>query len=166
MAFDKNVPLAANQISADIVAVNANWEYVISGDGTAGRVLRVSQLVIDNGTNASTLKCTLVSKWNGDAISVVDNIAKGATTGTYWTLDADGKILTIEASGLSGNMVAVLSTRVHSNLTTTNLTIEATVLSNDIILCVQDADVGTNIDMTGIVDIGLFYVELTYITDA
>lgn len=28
MAFDANVPLAANQIAADLVAINANWELV------------------------------------------------------------------------------------------------------------------------------------------
>lgn len=28
MAFDANVPLAANQIAADLIAINANWELV------------------------------------------------------------------------------------------------------------------------------------------
>lgn len=31
MAFNKNVPLAANQISADLVAMNANWELTATG---------------------------------------------------------------------------------------------------------------------------------------
>jgi len=30
MAFNKNVPLAANQISADLVSINDNWEYIIN----------------------------------------------------------------------------------------------------------------------------------------
>jgi len=38
MAFDEDVPLAANQIAADLVSLNANMEFIISGDGTAGRV--------------------------------------------------------------------------------------------------------------------------------
>ena len=29
MAFDEAVPLAANQIAADLAAINANWEYII-----------------------------------------------------------------------------------------------------------------------------------------
>ena len=31
MAFDKNVPLAANQIAADLAAINANWEFTSPG---------------------------------------------------------------------------------------------------------------------------------------
>lgn len=30
MVFDNDVPLAANQIAADLVAINANWEYVLT----------------------------------------------------------------------------------------------------------------------------------------
>ena len=29
MAFDKDVPLAANQIANDLTALNANWEFLL-----------------------------------------------------------------------------------------------------------------------------------------
>ncbi|KKN57508.1 hypothetical protein LCGC14_0561250, partial [marine sediment metagenome] len=35
------------------------------GDNTAGRVIRSVRLTIQNGTNANTLKCSLVDTWNG-----------------------------------------------------------------------------------------------------
>ena len=165
MAFDEDVPLAANQIAVDIVAMNANWEYVISGDGTAGRVLRDSYLKVEDGTNANTLKCTLVSRWNGDAIAETDNIAKGATTGNF-TLHASGYQLTIEAAGLSGNAVAVLSCSPHANTSTVVLDPDGTVTSNDIIITFYGATDGSLLDATVLVDTGSFRIRLTYLTDA
>uniref|UniRef100_A0A6H1ZN01 C1q domain-containing protein n=1 Tax=viral metagenome TaxID=1070528 RepID=A0A6H1ZN01_9ZZZZ len=36
MAFDNNVPLAANQIAADLAAINANWEALVPLSGNLG----------------------------------------------------------------------------------------------------------------------------------
>ena len=165
MAFDENVPVAANQITADLTAMNANWEFLISGDGTAGRVLRSSKLTVDDGSNANTLKCTFASTFNGDTIAETDNVAKGATTGDF-TLDADGKTAKIEAAGLSGNVIGILAVWIQNNLSTTNLNINTAVSSNDIQWSVEDADVGTAIDQTTLVDTGAYRIIFTYLTDA
>lgn len=43
MAFDKDVPLAANQIAADLAAMNANWEFTAPGVvTTAGDIVYAS----------------------------------------------------------------------------------------------------------------------------
>jgi len=68
MAFDEDVPLAANQIAADLVSLNANMEFIISGDGTAGRVLRYSRLDVAYSATADSIQCYLADQWNGDDI--------------------------------------------------------------------------------------------------
>jgi len=149
----------------------AQWGYLgalttdpIGGDGTAGRVIRGSHLVIDNGTNAATLKCTLSSRWNGDAIAQTDNIAKGATTG-HFTLNADGTTLRIEAAGLTGNALYAFFNLSH-NASGTAVNCYGFISSNDITFYLRDAAAGTNLDMTTLVDTGNFYVDILYITDA
>lgn len=137
----------------------------ISGDGTAGRVLRALTITILNGTNASTVKCTTTSIWNGDANGVVDNIAKGATTGIY-TLNAGGTTLTILNAGISGNAVAVLSAKITYNASATVTTsgVEKTASGIDITLC--NAATGAALDMTTLVDTGSLYLTITYLTTA
>ena len=155
MAFDEDVPKATNQISADLTQMNANWEYVILGDGTAGRVLRSSTLKVENGTTGNTLKCTLTSRWNGDAISATDDIAKSATTGDF-SLNVNGAQLTIEASGLSGNVIAVLASQIYANASTTVFDISASHYNNDILITFYNSSTGAGLDTTVLVDTGLF----------
>jgi len=133
------------------------------GDNTAGRVIRSVRLTIQNGTNANTLKCSLVDTWNGDTIGEVDNIAKGATT-SGWTLNAGGTVLTIEAAGLSGNVLAVLGS-IQINASGNNtLQVDFRITANDIVLSMYD---GTNAqDFTILVDTGLVAFNVIYITDA
>lgn len=138
--------------------------YPILGDATAGRVTRGSYIKIDNGTNANTLKCTLVSRWNGDAIAVTDNIAKDATTGDY-NLSGSGKTLTIKASGLTGNAIYAIS-NISNNASGTVLTSEIICISNDIRVFLRDASASTLQDITVLVDTGAIYVEIFYKTDA
>ena len=125
--------VAARSTSTDLNTrldlIEAYLPYILKGDGTDGRVVRSSKLVIDNGTNANTLKCTLTSNFNGDAIAETDNIAKNATTGNY-TLDSDGYVLLIEAAGLTGNAVKVLHVSILSTESGTALTCDFTVTSS------------------------------------
>ena len=141
----------------------------LQGDGTAGRVLRVSELKIEDGTNANTIKCTLSSKWNGDAIAVTDNISAGATTGDF-TLSAGGSQLTIEASGLSGNAVGVVALYIEWTTLGANYYPLARHIDDaaDIVFNVVDYDVGTtNFNLTTLLS-GAEYilVHIAYITDA
>jgi len=165
MAFDEDVPLAANQIAADLAAINANWEFVISGDGTKGRVLRLITLTIDDGTEATKLKCTIASVWNGDTQAETDNIAKDATTGNF-TLNAAGTGLTIEAATLTGNAVAVLAANLYLNLSTTALDPHVTVTSNDIVIVGYGSADGLAKDLTTLVDTGAIKINILYLTDA
>ena len=98
-------PSGSKTIFANNVTVNGN--NALEGHSTGRSVMRVIQyLLIENGTNANTIKCTTVNEYNHSAISAVDNIAKGATTSGY-TLSADGTELTIENSILEGTVVGV-----------------------------------------------------------
>ena len=167
MAFDENVPLAANQIAADLVAVNANWEHLkgaIKGGTTSGRNLRTIALTIDDATEASKLKCTVENKFNGDTIAVTDNIVKDATTGNF-TLSADGSNLTIEAAGLTSSVVAVISISVYNNNSNTALDVYGAGVMSDISTIYYGAGDGDAKDLTTLVDTGALCVLITYITD-
>lgn len=144
--------------------LGAMTQHPLAGDSIAGRKLRASYLRIDNGTNAETLKCTVGSRWNGNTIAETDNIAKNATTGDF-SLSADGKKLTIKASGLTGNALHSLGS-VSRNLCTTDLTILAKAAANDIEIEVYNTSAGANLDLTVLVDTGLIEVEILYVTDA
>jgi len=133
-------------------------------DGIAGRVLRFSELYIHNGTDDTTLKCQLLDHWNGDAIAETDNIAKGATTGDF-SFSADGKLLTIEASGLSGNALAVFGT-IYFNYTFAPVNSYACCSANDILISIYDHTAGDYINIEELVNTGSVYLSLLYITDA
>lgn len=137
---------------------------VLGGDGTAGRIPRGILVGIDNGTNASTLKCSTIQKWNGDVIGLIDNIAKGATTGDF-SLNAAGTVLTIKASGLSGNVLYCIGS-LASNYSGTALIIQCTPSANDILIYIYNATTGAQEDMTVLVDTGIIYIAVFYITDA
>ncbi|KKN70966.1 hypothetical protein LCGC14_0425680 [marine sediment metagenome] len=133
------------------------------GDATAGRVIRFARVVLQDGTNANTLKAQMFDTWNGDDIAEVNNIVKGATT-SGWTLDAGGTILTIEASGLTGNALAALgSIRVNASGNDT-LQIELLITANDIQIFFYD-DAAAQ-DMTVLLDTGPLTFNMFYITDA
>jgi len=149
----------------------AQWGYVgaltthpIGGDGTAGRIRRQIKLLIANGTNASTLKCTIIARWNGDTIAETDNIAKDATTGNF-TLDANGKVLLVEASGLAGNCVSAFGF-ITRNASGTDLNAEIFAISNDIRIAVFNSTADASLDMTVLVDTGAICAEILYVTDA
>jgi hypothetical protein len=169
-----NVAITGGSIGnlSDLTTISAaQWGYLgalathpIGGDGTAGRVMRGIRLQVNDGTNAATLKCLTISMWNGDAISEVDNIAKGATTGDF-TLAAAGDELKIEASGLTGNCLYALGTS-RSNASNTDFTVDCSAVINDIVLLVRNATTGVALDMTTLVDTGNFLIHIFYVTDA
>lgn len=153
-----------NLTPEEIAIVGALTTHPIGGDGTAGRILRGTRLAISNGGLAATLECSMSSEWNGDIIASTDNIAKGATTGDF-SLSAGGTTLTVEASGLSGNVVYVFGV-VYRNYSTTNLTTYVRVGTNDIVLSIYNSTTGTTLDITTLVDTGSIYMLIFYITSA
>jgi len=133
-------------------------------DGTGGRVFRNVDLLIEDGTNANTIKCTLINKFNGDAIAATDNISKGATTGDF-TLSASGAILNIESSGLSGNVLSCMASLLKGGV---NVNVTPYVYRTNNVIYVQLLEMlaGTAQDLTSLADAGSPRLSIFYITDA
>ena len=139
---------------------------VIKGDGTAGRVERLLNLEILNGTNASTVKCQTYNQWNGDVVAQADNIPKGGSSGAF-SLSADGKTLIIADSAISGDTIAVLIAHIVINQTTTAFNVDVSVLSGIRLQFTTDPN-GSDIDLASIIDTGggTIYIHILYITSA
>lgn len=160
-AVTMGVSLAVPAIEATSLKAHGNG--VIEGDTTGGRVLRRIRLRILNGTNANTLNVTADNRWNGDGIAATNNIAKGSTTGSFG-LSAAGDTLRVEASGLSGNVLMVFANCGY-NTGGTDFKLTGKNESNDIYLQISNITTGAVIDMTALVDVGEFHLEVLYITD-
>lgn len=157
--------LGATTLSAaQLGYLGALTTHPLGSDGTAGRVPRMAKIRIENGAAANSLKCSIVSVWNGDAIALTDNIVKNATTGDF-TLDAAGASLKIEASGLTGNALAVIG-MLGLCLAGVTLTIRLDIVVNDIRILIDHATTGANQDITALVDTGLMDIYFLYVTDA
>ena len=181
-AWDKTLPAGADKIKdsdnnirlnnaaietvlgTNITAGPTTIQGAIQGDTTKGRKFRRVSLVITDGTNAATLKCTVASRWNGDTIAETNNIAKNATTGNF-SLTTDGSSLTIKASGLTGN-VLMCSVHVYYNASGTVLMFEDSALNNDIYLRGRNPMTAGLLDLTTLVDTGEIDLNIVYITDA
>ncbi len=183
MAWDASKPAGADKIKDsdnNIRANNAAIETVLGtnitagptsiqgailGDATKGRNLRMVTLQITDGSNATTLSCAMANEWNGDTIAGTDNIGHGATVGDF-TLDADGKILTIGASGLTGNAVGAMGI-IRVNYSATDLTTYTRASANAIIVEIFHSTTGAKQVITTLIDAGApIYVQILYITDA
>lgn len=136
----------------------------ILGDGTAGRAFRGVYLNIDNGGGAAQLKCTIGSRWNGDAIAETDNIAKNATTG-HFALDAGGEILTVLNAGLTGDVLFALGI-IYRNYCQTDITAGVKKIASGIQCVAAKTSDGSSTDWTGLVDLGIITVHILYITTA
>jgi hypothetical protein len=146
----------------EILAFNGN--YLMEGASTGRNVFRAIRLVVNDGTNASTIKVRATDHFNGDVIAEVDNIAKGVPTGGF-TLHAAGTLLTIEASLLTGNCVGVPMIVIPYNATGTFYSAEGNASANDIAISVYTVS-GAQTDITTITDSGRFDVYVQYVTDA
>ena len=151
-------------ILGTILSTPTTIQGAIQGDTTKGRIMRGINLTVADGTDANTLKCTVISRWNGDVIAQTNNIAKGATTGDF-TLSATGRELKIEATGLTGNPLYAIG-NIVVNLSTTDLTTVCIGETNDIKIYVYNTSAGTELDMTVLVDTGSMLFDIFYITDA
>ena len=136
----------------------------ILGDAAAGRVIRVLRVIINNGTNAATLKCSAVSVWNGDAVAEEDNLGKGGDTGNF-ALAAGGAILTIQDSGLSGTAVGIVAVSPVYNVCGTSVTVLPGI-AGGLVLHLYVSLTGAEPDLTTLVDTGQIQFLVTYITSA
>ena len=138
----------------------------IRGDGTPGRVLRISSILIEDGTDAAHIKATMQSRWNGDTHAVVDNIGKDdVVTGSYWSLNAAGTQLTLVAAGITGVPVWPLPVTVIYNTTGTAISCFGTSSGVNITFSFYNMATGTPMDITALVDTGQqFTIVVAYIT--
>ena len=169
MAFDRDVPVATNIIAADLAAININWEHALLGDGTAGRVLRVMQLKVEEGTNANTIKCTPTSLWNATTTpGTTDNITKDGVNTGHYNLAANGQILKILAAGIDGNNVAIVGFWIWANTSTVPTDPRVYNSTNDIAISLYDATDGTikDIEEDYVEAAKEFYLTIAYLTSA
>jgi len=139
---------------------------IIAGDTTTGRVLRSSNLLITNAAAGPDLSLELsnTNTFQGDAIAEAD-LSDGETVGNF-TLGSSGEKITIEAAGLTGNAVAVLAANIYINACGTDLCMDYTVTSNDIVLTPTNSTTGQAVDLVTLVNTGEIRVAITYITSA
>lgn len=143
---------------------------IVGGDGTAGRVLRVARVEIENGTTVGDyLKLTLTNLWNGDALATVDNIGKGTATGN-WLLNAGGTALTLANALFTANghgvLVAVISSNNNYNASGVALSWTAALDATGIIMYLRDELTGTLQDFTALVNVGAMHLTIAYLTSA
>ena len=168
MAFEEDAPLAANVIATDLATMNANWEYVISGDGTAGRVLRILRLDIAYHATASSVGVYTTSVWNGDAIdsSASPHELTKSDGDTNWALNAGGTALTIEAAGLSGNAIFAYAVISYNKGGETDVYVSPAITSNDIVLTFYSGSAGGTYDLSALESGESIIVDIIYITNA
>ena len=137
---------------------------LIKGDGTAGRVLRVCYARITGEADAE-ITGQLYSQWNGDTDGPEADVAKSETSNN-WTLDASGAIVTIEASGLSGNVVAAWGGVYNNDPETYGVAAQVAAASNDIQMTFRNINTGAAYDLTGMGAAEVIDIQITYITAA
>ena len=168
---DGGLKLAGTLITVSAAEINGitATSHALTGDATAGRIIRRLYLTIKDGTDANTIECTVEGSafgWNGDAIGATNNIIKNGTTGDF-TLNAAGTDLYIEASGLTGNCVDVIACNIARNETGTPCELRCHGSTNDIHLTFTDLATGADIDLTALMTgTDQLNSQITYITDA
>lgn len=132
---------------------------------SVGYVLRVSTLVVADGTTADTINCTLNSSWNGDEIAETNNIPKDGSAGSF-ALSANGKTLTIAQAALSGtSSIAVIGVWCISATTALSSAISPIARPAGEVGIYVGATYGTESDLATIVDTGGFTIYISYLTN-
>lgn len=155
--------------AAEVSAVAHTGKYgtqgMILGDTTAGRVLRFSNLLVQDGVTASTITCTFASIFNGDTDSV-SNLPENTTNGNF-NLSSGGLILTILDAGLTGTPVFAWTAQIsniNGNIGAEETFIKTQVNASDIRIIIYIGDTPQN--MTTWVDTHSFEITIGYITSA
>ena len=152
----------SENLNSGFTKVNTIIDSLISGDGTAGRLLRVSRLTIEDATQASKIKCTLANIFNGDAISAENNLAKSGDTGSF-NLDSTGSQVHIESGGITGSATHVLMANIVDNGSGNIIYCKPSIVSNGITLEFQLNDSSAYV-LTSAVDTGTIIIDIIYLT--
>lgn len=128
---------------------SANGHGLIEGDAYSGRVLRLGRILITDSATASKITVSMSSDWNADAISAVDiGVSESLTD---FSLNSNGSTLTINASSLSGTVLAVFPKASHNSMGTA-ININGYVSSGNIVLGFSNATSGSAVNLTSLVD--------------
>ena len=156
--------IASILITSDANGLEIAGKGVIEGDATAGRVLRATKVYLTDGTNATTIKTSLISTYlfNGDSVTPpIDNMGSGYD-GTYFALVGTTQ-LKIKPAAFTGDLVGVLSSSIHRNLSGVTLTAHLYKNGDDVQLTLYNT-LGAAQSMTTLVDTGDVSIVFTYIT--
>lgn len=148
----------------DVTGLVGTTPRAILGDATPGRVLRCAEFRITDGTNPSTLKCEFKSKWNGDVITVVDNIPKDGHAGDFW-INITGTEVMIANSGLTGSALYAIGL-IAQNVTGTSFYIRCKQTIGGLTCACRHPTTGVDYDITVLVNSGNIIIYVFYITDA
>jgi hypothetical protein len=148
------------------MTLSASGGNVVNCGAATGGVLRRVYILIENGTSAAHIKCSSVSRWNGDANGAQDNIGKDGVATGVWSLNATGTVLSWLGTGISGNPITVLAAYTLDNFSGTAINIDSAVTATAIYMGFNNAATGAAVDLTTLVDTGSIYVELLYMTTA
>jgi len=162
--FDKLHDIMAT--AAEINAVADDGKYgtqgMILGDTTAGRVLRAIEFRI-TGEGGGEITAETVNIWNGDVSGPSSDIAKNDTEGDF-SLSASGLVVTFNTSGITGDVVQVLSANLAVNTTGTFYSVNTSYgTPTGIGLTFHDVD-GVTLDISTLVIATSFYVRVLYLT--
>jgi hypothetical protein len=135
----------------------------ITGDAD-GRVLRAIEILIEDGTDASSVKCTVSSKYNGEAIASSDNIGYSDNVNGI-ALSSNGYQLWIGPG--QGQIIGVLSADITARESTTSFLLDYSVFGDTNINLAFREDLTSNyIDLTTIADSGIVRIVILYVTSA
>jgi len=164
--LEKGTALYHMRVNSAGIAPEWAANTAIQGDAMPGRVLRISSILIEDGTDAAHIKATMLNRWNGDAHAVVDNIGKdGVVTGSYWSLDAAGTQLTLVAAGITGVPVWPLPVTVIYNTTGTAISCFGVASGVNITFSFYNMATGAPTDIAALVDTSKqFTIVMAYIT--
>ena len=155
---------SSESLNAGFTKYNTLVDYAIEGDGTT-RFLRVSKLTIEDGTVADSIKVTMASIFNGDAIIAEDSLTKSGDTG-YFNLDSTGSQIHVESTGITGDATHVLWAGIYSNASYNVILAQGSIVSAGLTITVKYASNNDAYDLTTAVDTGTIVVYVIYLTNA
>ena len=153
----------SENLNAGFTIVNTIIDSLLSGDGTAGRSLRVSRLTIEKSVTASELECTLASVFNGDTVAEETGLKKTVST-TSFSLDTTGSQFHIKAGAITGSATHVLTATIIENGTDYITYCTPSVVSSGITLTFKVLNESTAQDLSVGVAADKLILDIIYLT--
>jgi hypothetical protein len=174
-------PIAENQIDPRTKKLSRPWAswfrsiyqrlvsggdaYMLNGAGTWTPVVRMSKLLIEDGTAADSIALTMTSVYEGEAIAKQDSLTAGGATAAF-ALSAGGDTITVDSDDLANDLNAAwLGGLLVKDITFTGAApmAAAYVSSGDIVIEFRRGDSGAAPDLTAEIGTGTIEVYLVHI---